>query len=291
MADGVNEYGVLNLIWDIRDTDLTVYGTDGKTPLSIEVEGPKRKRKIKLELDGGSTSLLTMLASRASRSEGWTSFPSLATLAKDCRMSKSSVSTHLVLLEAMGLVSHVQRFNNSSLYYVNVGHIYKIAREQAEKKQAAKVKPVVFAAPSFAVPTIDTTRDDALVDAVLDAPAPTPPEPPPAAVRVIEAPAPVPMPLAPVEEIADPATQFKALTDRLRQVTFSGKELFTDEDALNVGTFLTTRVPNHAAVMLAIDRLHLDTLRTAATKENPSGWLVHSLLGHATDILRERRAA
>ena len=96
---------------------------------------------------------------------------------------------------------------------------------------------------------------------------------------------------APVEVIAAPAAQFKALTDRLRQVNFDGKDLFTDEDALNVGTFLTTRVPNHAAVMLAIDRLHLDTLRTAATKENPSGWLVHSLLGHATDILRERRAA
>jgi hypothetical protein len=107
-------YGVLDLLWDIRDAH------------SICKKDSKAK------------SILWSIASRSDSKKGFTCYPSEKLIAGDISASVRTVQRHLKLLLAEGLVKRTRRYDDSYIYCVCVDKIRTAAEKQRKLWSAEK---------------------------------------------------------------------------------------------------------------------------------------------------------
>jgi Helix-turn-helix domain len=132
-------YGVLDLLWDIRDAHSICKG------------------------DSTAKSILWALASRSDSKKGFTCFPALELIAEDISASVRTVRRHIEPLLTEGLIGRPRRYDDSYLYCVCVDKIRASAEKQrmswtAEKEtqsahdeafaEAVKANTTVSATPS-----------------------------------------------------------------------------------------------------------------------------------------------
>ncbi len=117
-----SKYGVLDLIWDIRDAHSICEG------------------------DALGKSILMAIASRADASKGFTAYPSMQMIAGDVAASERSVRQRVGVLVEAGLLSRQRRYDSSYLYIVAVSTIKSAAEEQrkiwATEKEQRKMQMI-----------------------------------------------------------------------------------------------------------------------------------------------------
>src|ERR1017187_7190121 len=121
MATATKVFGVLDLMWLIRDTKLTCNASAKQT--------------------------LSAIAMRSNHQQNFTCFPSIATLADDCGCSEDTIERTLKVLKDLELVKITERQRpgkkerESNLYTVNVTKLRALNREQTGGNAAQKIDP------------------------------------------------------------------------------------------------------------------------------------------------------
>lgn len=111
-----HQYGVLDLLWDIRDARTICVG------------------------DALSKSILLALASRCQPGKGFVCYPSVEMVAGDVQASVRIVQERLKMLVSAKLITRQRRFSNSYIYRLSVSTIRAAAAEQRTKWEAEKAQ-------------------------------------------------------------------------------------------------------------------------------------------------------
>jgi hypothetical protein len=91
---------------------------------------------------------MTLLALADSADDNGLCWPSVRTLAAKCQAGESTVRRHLQALEADGLLASRQRFNQSSLYRINVAGVLARKAEPPKTRSAPPADPFQDDTPS-----------------------------------------------------------------------------------------------------------------------------------------------
>lgn len=120
MAETTKEvFGILNLVWLIRDTRLSCHGS--------------------------TKQLLTALALRSDHRKNFTCWPSIVLLAEDCECSEDTVDRNLKVLRGLELISITPRKRagskerDTNLYRVNIAKIQALHNLQQAERDAEKI--------------------------------------------------------------------------------------------------------------------------------------------------------
>jgi hypothetical protein len=107
-------YGVLHLLWDIRDAHSICKG------------------------DATAKAILWAIASRSESKKEFTCFPALELIAGDISASVRTVRRHIEPLLAEGLIQRTRRYDDSYIYCVCIDKIRAAAEQQRKLWDAEK---------------------------------------------------------------------------------------------------------------------------------------------------------